>query len=77
MNVELLEHGKTVLEHLPEQHLAIVIRWMELLLKTQDNPEVEPEELWLLASGELEKMSQEAEEAVDIDNWRKYLFTIL
>ena len=69
-----LEQGHEILDKVPEVHLPVVVRWLELLAATKNHPDVEPEELWLLATGALEKMASEMEEeAQPLDDWRKYL----
>ena len=73
MDVDMRQRGLTALDHIPEKHLPSVVKWLELLAATQNNPDVEPEELWLLATGELKQMADEADEAMPIDDWRKYL----
>jgi hypothetical protein len=74
MVTEMREKGHQILDHVPDGHLPTVVRWLELLAKTKDHPEIEPEELWLLATGELEQMAEEAEQdAQPLDNWRQYL----
>jgi hypothetical protein len=66
----LLERGVNALGKLAPEHLALVVRWLELLAETQNQSDIEPEELWLLATGELEQMNQEADLARPITNWR-------
>lgn len=73
MAVTIREQGHVALDKVADEHLPGIVRWLELLAKTQDNPGIEPEELWLLATGELKKMNDEIEEAEPIDDWRKYL----
>ncbi len=70
------ERGQTALNQLSERQLPTVVRWLELLTAHDDNTAVEAEELWLLASGELEKMNDEIDEAELIDDWRAYLDTL-
>lgn len=73
MAVNLLNKGKSALENVSEQYLPTIVRWLELLADAKDNTEIESEELWLLATGELEKMNQEMNEAQEIDDWQTYL----
>jgi hypothetical protein len=73
MAVNIREQGHVALDKVADEHLPAVVRWLELLSRLKDNPDVEPEELWLLASGELEKMAGEVDDAKPIDDWRKYL----
>jgi hypothetical protein len=74
MATTMREKGHQILDHVPDEQLPTVVRWLELLAKSKDHPDIEPEELWLLASGELEQMADEAEhEAQPLDNWRQYL----
>ena len=53
MAADMRQRGLTALDHIPKQHLPTVVKWLELLAETRDNPDIEPEELWLLANGEL------------------------
>jgi hypothetical protein len=73
MTANILERGRTALNELSDDQLPTVVRWLELLAKAKGNPDAEPEELWLLATGELEKMDSEIKDAEPIDDWRKYL----
>ncbi len=66
----LLQQGIEALQHIPENHLPLVVRWLNLLTAHHQNTDVEPEELWLLAAGELEKLNREVENALPIDDWR-------
>jgi hypothetical protein len=70
---DMRQRGRTALNQIPEVYLPAVVRWLELLVATKDHPDVEPEELWLLATGELKKMNNEIENATPIDDWREYL----
>lgn len=73
MSTNMLERGQIALNQVAQEHLPIVVRWLELLALTKDHPDVEPEELWLLASGDLKQMNDEVDQAKPIDDWRKYL----
>ncbi|HEX2907282.1 MAG TPA: hypothetical protein VHO69_10510 [Phototrophicaceae bacterium] len=73
MAVNMRERGREALDEIPENQLPAVVRWLELLAKLSDNQEIEPEELWLLASGVLEKINDEIGKAKPINDWRKYL----
>jgi hypothetical protein len=73
MVASMRKRGQTALNELPEDRLPTVVRWLELLAETKDHPDIEPEELWLLATGELEKMDSEIKDATPIEDWRKYL----
>jgi hypothetical protein len=42
-------------DQLPEARLADVLRLMQLITDTSDDPNVEPEELWLIAFGQLKQ----------------------
>jgi hypothetical protein len=61
MASDIRERGRAALEHLSDNQLPAVVRWLELLAELKDNPDVEPEELWLLATGELKQMDDEME----------------
>jgi hypothetical protein len=72
MLTEIREKGRHALDNVPDEHMPTVVRWLELLALTKQHPDAEPEELWLLASGELEKMADEAEnDAKPIGDWQK------
>lgn len=73
MVANMRERGQTALSQIPENQLPVVVRWLELVAKTKNNADIEPEELWLLATGELKKMNDEMGEATPIEDWRKYL----
>jgi hypothetical protein len=73
MVANMRERGQTALSQIPDNQLPSVVRWLELVAATKNNPDVEPEELWLLATGELKKMDDEMSEATPIEDWRKYL----
>ncbi len=74
MIADMREKGRRALDSVPEAHLNTVVRWLELLALRGNQPDVEPEELWLLASGQLEQMADEAEkDAQPLNDWRKYL----
>lgn len=73
MAINLLDKGKYALENIPEQYLPLIVTWLEKLSKAQSNPDSEPEELWLLVTGELKKMDAEVADAREIDDWRTYL----
>jgi hypothetical protein len=72
VSADIREKGHQVLDEVPEEHLLTVVRWLELL--AAHHPDAEPEELWLLATGNLKAMADEAEtEARPLDDWRDYL----
>jgi hypothetical protein len=73
MAANMLERGQAALNDVPKEHLDAVVRWLELLARLKDQPDIEPEELWLLATGALEKMNEEMKDAQPIDNWQTYL----
>jgi hypothetical protein len=73
MVANMREKGHEVLDTIPEDQLASVVRLLELVAKHGNKADVEPEELWLLATGELKKMDDEIADARPIDDWRKYL----
>ena len=73
MASDIRERGRTALDHLSDDQLPAVVRWLELLAELKNHPDVEPEELWLLATGELKQMDEEMEDAAPVENWRRYL----
>lgn len=61
-------------DQLPETHLADILRLMQWLIDEGDDADIEPEELWLLATGKLKQMIDEIEDAPPpVDNWRQHL----
>jgi hypothetical protein len=70
---DIRERGRTALDHLPENQLPAVVRWLELLAEIKDHPDLEPEEILLLATGELKHMDEEIGDATPIEDWRRYL----
>lgn len=61
-------------DQLPDEQLEDVLRWMQLLIDTKDHPDVEPEDMWLLATGELKRMVDAIEDAPPpVDDWRSHL----
>ena len=70
---DIRERGRMALDHLSDNQLPAVVRWLELLAELKDNADIEPEELWLLATGELKKMDDEMKDAAPIADWRRYL----
>lgn len=73
MLADLRTRGHQMLNEVPEDRLSTVVRLLELIAATKNQPEIEIEELLLLASGELQKMDEEIKDAKPLDNWRKYL----
>lgn len=73
MTDDLRERGEVAFRAIAEEHLTVVVRWLELLAKMEGQSDVESEEMWLLASGALEQMNDEADGALKIADWRKYL----
>jgi hypothetical protein len=73
MVANMRERGQNALNQIPDIQLPSVVRWLELIAKNKDHSDTEPEELWLLATGELEKMDAEIATAEAIEDWRKYL----
>ena len=74
MATHLREAIHDAADKLPENRLAEVLDWMQRLIDAGDNPDVEPEEMWLLASGKLKEMVDEIEDAPPpVDDWRKHL----
>ena len=72
MTTPILEKAHQALDQIRDDQLPNVASWLALLAELKDNPNVEPEELWLLASGDLKAMDEEMESAKPIDDWRKY-----
>ncbi|MEM9954000.1 MAG: hypothetical protein AAF846_20490 [Chloroflexota bacterium] len=72
MTTNLLDKGKLALENVPQQHLPLIVTWLEKM-SAMENEDIEPEDLWLLITGELEKMNAEIDDAQDIEDWRTYL----
>ncbi len=70
MVANMRERGQTALNQISENQLPSVVRWLELIATTKNNPDVEPEELWLLATGELKKMDDEMGDAIPIEDWQ-------
>jgi hypothetical protein len=70
---DIRERGRTALDHLSENQLPAVVRWLELLADLKDHPDLEPEEILLLATGELKQMDEEMGDAIPIEDWRRYL----
>ena len=74
MTANIRQEGHEILDQIPDELVSEVVQWLRVLAAIKDNPDVELEDMWLLASGELKKMADEAEqEAKPLDNWRKYL----
>lgn len=74
MSTDLRNQAHHLLDHLADDHLNTVVRWLQLLKDTEGEGDVEPEEMWLLASGELKQMADESEtDATPIEDWRNYL----
>ena len=73
MVANMRERGQNALNQVSEAQLPSVVRWLELIAKNRGHFDTEPEELWLLATRELEKMDAEIETAEPIEDWRKYL----
>lgn len=73
MSMTLLDKGKQALEKVPEHHLPLIINWLENISDVDANSDLEPEDLWLLVTGELKKMNEEIKDAKEIDDWRKYI----
>jgi hypothetical protein len=69
MAVDMREKGCEALAHVPEAHLPVVVRWLELLAATGEDPDVEPEELWSLATGQPRKMVDVKDDAIPISDW--------
>jgi hypothetical protein len=76
MAVNLRQKGIDALTQMPDKHLPVIVHWLELLAAAKDNPDVEPEELWLLATGKLKLLVDEMDSARDIDDWRKYFYEL-
>ncbi len=74
MATNLREAVHQATDKLPENRLAEVLNLMRMLIKVDDNPDVEIEELWLLSSGKLKEMVDEIQDApAPAEDWRKHL----
>jgi hypothetical protein len=74
METNLREAVHEAADQLPEDRLADVLHLMQLLIEVGNQPDVEPEELWLLASGQLKRLVDEIQNALaPVDDWRKRL----
>ncbi|MEQ8674693.1 MAG: hypothetical protein RLP44_10225 [Aggregatilineales bacterium] len=74
MTTDLRNQAHTLLDNLADNRLDMIVRWLQLLKDTEGETDVEPEEMWLLANGELKRMAGESEmDATSIEDWRKYL----
>jgi len=74
MSTNLRDAVHQAADRLPEDRLAEVLQLMELLIEADANPDVEPEEMWLLASGKLKTFVDEIQDApAPVDDWRKHL----
>lgn len=67
-----------VLDQFSQERLEVILRFMELMLVAPDEGEdVEPEEMWLLATGKLETLiadlDNENNEEVPLDDIKGYL----
>jgi hypothetical protein len=67
MATDLRQAVHEAADQLPEARLADVLRLMQLISDTSDDPDVEPEELWLLASGQLKQMVDEIDSARHVE----------
>ncbi len=59
MGINIRQEIHKAVNDLPDQHLSDVLHLIELLIQHADQPDVEPEEMWLLAFGNLKKMVDE------------------
>jgi hypothetical protein len=74
MDTNLREAVHKAADKLPENRLAEVLNMMQMLIDAGNNPDVEPEELWLLTSGKLKAMVDEIEDApAPVDDWQKWI----
>ncbi len=77
MATNLREAVHQAADKLPETYLADVLRLMQLLTETQGDSDIEPEELWLLASGQLKQMVDKINDAPPpAADWRKHLYDL-
>ena len=73
MTTNIREKTHEAVDKLSETQLAEVLRFMELLASNPNN-DTEPEEIWLLMSGNLKRMVDEIEDAPPpVDDWRSHL----
>ncbi|GIK62519.1 MAG: hypothetical protein BroJett018_03130 [Chloroflexota bacterium] len=77
MTINIRQEIHKAVDDLPDQHLSDVLHLIELLIQHADQADVEPEEMWLLTSGNLKKMVDEMESApIPTEDWRKHLHDI-
>lgn len=73
MAMNIREKTHEAVDKLSEKQLSEVLRFVELLSSSSDN-DIEPEEIWLLMSGNLKRMVDEIEDAPPpTDDWRSHL----
>jgi hypothetical protein len=73
LNAGLIARGQQLLTQFNDEQLAMIVRWLEAVAEAAPDTEIEPEELWLLASGHLKQLDEEARSATPLNDWRKYL----
>lgn len=61
-------------DQLPPERLPDILQFVELMLSASQEADVEPEEMWLLATGALKRMVDETQDAPPpVDDWRSHL----
>jgi len=77
MATNLRDKAHQTVDQLSETQLQGVLRFMELLMTTAEDSDIEPEEIWLLETGALKRMVDEIEDAPPpVDDWQTYLHAI-
>jgi len=72
MTTNIRDKTHEAVDKLSETQLTEVLRFVELLASDPHN-NIEPEEIWLLMSGNLKRMVDEIEDAPPVDDWRSHL----
>lgn len=74
MAANIREEVHKAVDRLSEKQLTDTLYFVELLMNSPEGADVEPEEMWLLATGALKKMVDEIDDAPPpVDDWRKHL----
>jgi hypothetical protein len=74
MATDMREKVHNAVNRLSEAQLAETLHFIELLAATPEGADIEPEEMWLLASGALKRMVDETADAPPpVNDWRSRL----